>query len=54
MPRCIYDGTVILYLLRELPLAGGDLMTLDGTVILYSLRELPLAGGDLMMLLTCA
>ena len=23
-PRCVYDGTAILYLLRELPLVGGD------------------------------
>jgi hypothetical protein len=26
-PRCIYDGTVILYSLRELPLVGGDTHT---------------------------
>ncbi|OJA17422.1 hypothetical protein AZE42_04820 [Rhizopogon vesiculosus] len=28
-PRCIYDGTVILYSLRELPLIGGDSQTLS-------------------------
>lgn len=28
-PRCVYDGTVIIYSLRELPLAGGDSQTVN-------------------------
>jgi eukaryotic translation initiation factor 2C len=31
-PRCVYDGTVILYSPRELPLAGGDSHTVNAQV----------------------
>jgi eukaryotic translation initiation factor 2C len=32
-PRCVYDGTVILYSLRELPLVGGDTHTVNIQVV---------------------
>jgi eukaryotic translation initiation factor 2C len=32
-PHCVYDGTVILYSLRELPLVGGDTHTVNIQVV---------------------
>jgi hypothetical protein len=32
-PCCVYDGTVILYSLRELPLVGGDTRTVNIQVV---------------------